>query len=175
MIFKILCCRKLNLGLNVIEVILFSISAEHLGRFSLTNAKQDNSHNGVSFFVNPVRNNRSKIFHPYHLKPTNPNRWNQFHFLQSLPQILCCQFQDADIDWMEKYGNRLGFCCYVLRYVAVLNRRHNLGIQNDEFRCMVAMVLSVLESKADEAWYRDQCLCPSPKCLTLISWLQVSA
>ncbi|XP_046559213.1 uncharacterized protein LOC124268225 [Haliotis rubra] len=70
--------------------------------------------------------------------------------------------------WFDKFERNEAFLCYILRYFLLLNWKHNLCITETEFCALVALVFGY----RDERWYQGLALKPSPRCVTISSWLQ---
>ena len=74
-------------------------------------------------------------------------------------------------DYFRKYGPKVGFMCYILRYWLLLNWEKNLHIQGPEFMIGAAVMLSL--DKLDIVQYQKLQWVPTARCVTLFNWLQV--
>ncbi|KAK6177281.1 hypothetical protein SNE40_015410 [Patella caerulea] len=71
--------------------------------------------------------------------------------------------------WTDKYGRKNGFKYLMLRYFLLLNWKKNLWVSEAEFLGLTALVYG---GHTKESEYQRIPICPSPRCFTLVNWLE---
>lgn len=72
--------------------------------------------------------------------------------------------------WFDRYGRKNGFIVYLLRYFLLQNWGHNLHINDKEFLALTALVFG----RPTEKQYQYISLRPTPRCVSIGTWFQVS-
>lgn len=72
--------------------------------------------------------------------------------------------------WFDRYGRKNGFIVYLLRYFLLQNWGRNLHIIDKEFLALAALALG----RPNEKHYQQIPLRPTPRCVSIGSWFQVS-
>lgn len=97
-------------------------------------------------------------------------RYIPVHKVRQLPNNSCFFAAGKDVVWFDRYGRKNGFIVYLLRYFLLQNWGRNLHIIDKEFLALAALALG----RPNEKHYQQIPLRPTPRCVSVGSWFQVS-